>query len=70
MPKVKCKLVAWDEVVNWAYQLSQKILESGWRPDIIVAIARGGFVPARLLCDFMDIHELLSIQIVHWGRAA
>jgi len=70
MPKVKCKLVAWEEVVNWAYQLSQKILESGWRPDIIVAIARGGFVPARLLCDFMDIHELLSIQIVHWGRAA
>ncbi|HDJ97386.1 MAG TPA: phosphoribosyltransferase [Thermofilum sp.] len=70
MPKVKCKLVAWDEVVNWAYQLSQKILESGWRPNIIVAIARGGFVPARLLCDFMDIHELLSIQIVHWGRAA
>ena len=70
MPKVKCKLVAWEEVVNWAYQLSQKILESGWRPDIIVAIARGGFVPARLLCDFMDIHGLLSIQIVHWGRAA
>lgn len=70
MPKIKCKLVKWEEVVEWCRKLAEKIKESGWRPDLIVAIARGGYTPARLLCDFLDIHDLVSIQILHWGRAA
>ncbi|RLF03414.1 MAG: phosphoribosyltransferase [Thermoprotei archaeon] len=70
MPKVNTKLVAWEEVVEWCRKLAEVIEGSGWRPDIIVAIARGGYVPARLLCDFLDIHDLISIQILHWGKAA
>ena len=70
MVKVKCKLVKWEEVVEWCRELAAKIRESGWIPDTIVAIARGGYVPARLLCDFLDIHELLSVQVIHWGKAA
>ena len=68
--KVNTKLVAWAEVVEWCRELAEKIEASGWRPDLIVAIARGGYVPARLLCDFLDIHELLSLQVLHWGKAA
>ena len=68
--KVNTKLVAWEEVVEWCRELAEKIEASGWRPDLIVAIARGGYVPARLLCDFLDIHELLSLQVLHWGKAA
>ncbi len=70
MPKVNCKLVEWKEVVNWCRELAEKIVASGWKPDIIVAIARGGYVPARLLCDFLNINDLVSVQILHWGRAA
>ena len=70
MAKVNCKLVTWDEVVEWCRRLSKLIVDSGWIPDVIVAVARGGYVPARLLCDFLDIHDLVSIQVLHWGRAA
>jgi hypoxanthine phosphoribosyltransferase len=70
MPKVNTKLVAWEEVVGWCRALAAKIEESGFKPDVIVAIARGGYVPARLLCDFLDVHDLLSLQVLHWGRAA
>ena len=70
MPKVNCKLVSWEEVVEWCRKLAEEIKRSGWRPDLVVAIARGGYVPARLLCDFLDIHDLVSIQVLHWGRAA
>lgn len=41
MPKVKTKLVSWDEIVSWARDLSRKIEESNYRPDVVVAIARG-----------------------------
>ena len=70
MAKVKCKLVTWEEIVGWCRELARKIRESGWIPDVVVAIARGGYVPARLLCDFLGIENLLSIQSQHWTEAA
>ncbi|MEB3788735.1 MAG: phosphoribosyltransferase [Desulfurococcales archaeon] len=70
MVKVPVKIVSWDEIVEWTKGLSQEIKDSGWRPDVVVAVARGGYVPARLLCDFLDITDLLSVQSQHWTEAA
>ncbi len=70
MPRVPTKLVSWEEIVDWSRGLANIIKKSGWRPDVIVAIARGGYVPARLLCDFLGIENLLSIQSQHWTEAA
>ncbi len=33
-------------------------------------MARGGYIPARLLCDFLNVENLLSIQSQHWTEAA
>ncbi|MEM2021845.1 MAG: phosphoribosyltransferase [Zestosphaera sp.] len=70
MPKVMTKLVSWSEIVHWARDLSRRVDESGYRPDVVVAIARGGFVPARLVCDFLMIENLISLQSQHWTEAA
>ncbi len=64
--KMKVKLVTWEDVVRWCKELAKKIRESGFKPDVVVAIARGGFTPARLLCDYLDVVDLLSIKIEHW----
>lgn len=70
MPRVPVKLVTWEEVVEWARGLARRIKESGYRPTVIIAVARGGYVPARLLCDFLGVENLLSIQSQHWTEAA
>lgn len=70
MARVPVKLVSWEEVVEWSRGLASRVEESGWRPDVVVAVARGGFVPARLVCDFLDITDLLSVQSQHWVEAA
>ncbi|GGP21406.1 phosphoribosyltransferase [Thermocladium modestius] len=70
MAKVAVKLVSWDEIADWARDLSSKILESGWRPDVVMAIARGGYVPARLVCDNLGVMDLVSVQVVHWPSTA
>ena len=70
MPRVPVKLVTWEEVVEWARGLARRIKESGYRPTVIIAFARGGYVPARLLCDFLGVENLLSIQSQHWTEAA
>ncbi len=70
MVKVPIRLVSWDEIAEWARVLSMKIKNSGWIPDIVVAIARGGYAPARLVCDYLGIMDLVSLQVVHWPSTA
>ncbi|MEM1873880.1 MAG: phosphoribosyltransferase [Acidilobaceae archaeon] len=70
MVKVRVKLVSWDEIVDWSMRLAELIESSGWKPDVIVAVARGGYVVARLLCDFLDVTDLVSVQSQHWTEAA
>lgn len=70
MVRVKTKLVTWEEIVDWTMHLADIIRNDGYIPDLVVAVARGGFVPARLLCDFLGVENLLSIQSQHWTEAA
>ena len=65
-----CELVTWERSGELGRQLAQAVRESGYQPEIIVAIGRGGYVPARVVCDYL-LHEMLtSIKIEHWGKAA
>lgn len=65
-----CELISWERSTALAKRLSDAIRESGYEPDIVIAIGRGGYVPARVVCDYL-LHEMLtSIKIEHWGVAA
>ncbi len=70
MPRVPVKPVSWEEVVAWSRGLARRIKEDGYQPTVVIAVARGGYVPARLLCDFLGVDNLLSIQSQHWTEAA
>jgi len=68
--KFKVELVSWDAIYDLSRGLSDKIVEAGYVPDIIIGLARGGWVPARNLCDFMGIKDLVSLKTEHWGITA
>lgn len=70
MSPLRCQLVSLPEVHNLTDRLSRSIRRSGYRPDLVVAIARGGFVPARFVCDFLGLFDLTSIRIRHYTSAA
>jgi hypothetical protein len=67
---LKCVTYSWSDVYEMCEEIGRKIVSSGFRPDVIVAIARGGWVPARILCDLLDVRELYSVKAEHWGRVA
>ena len=62
----KVELISWNQVTRFTQTLAEKIRADGFRPDLVIAIARGGYVPARLLCDHLDIYDLTSIRISHY----
>ncbi len=68
--KFKCYLVSWKESYLLAKLLARKIKSSGFKPDLVIGIARGGLVPARVVCDFLLIRDLAAVKIEHWGIAA
>jgi hypoxanthine phosphoribosyltransferase len=65
-----CYVLDYDDIANYAYQTALKIRDSGWRPDAIVGIARGGWVHARIQCDLLGVKNLYSVKVDHWGVTA
>jgi len=61
-----CELITWNRSYALCRRLAEQIRESGFRPDIIVAIGRGGWVPGRILADFFDLMDLTSFKIEHY----
>ena len=71
MPEqLRCELISWSEVERLCQHLAGLIRESGYRPDLIIAIGRGGYVPARLMCDWLHIMGLTSIKVEHYLSGA
>jgi uncharacterized protein len=55
--------LSWEDIQTLTETLAKKIQASGYRPDLIVAVSRGGFDPARILCDQLDVRRLASVQL-------
>lgn len=65
---MRCELVSWEQFTGLTRELAMAVLSSGFKADIIVAIGRGGYMPARLLSDYLDIFNLTSFKIEHYRR--
>lgn len=64
----RCEVVSWQAFYALASKLARRIAASGYRPDIIVAIGRGGEVPGRVLSDLLDQMDLTGFKIEHYHR--
>lgn len=63
---IRCTAISWPQCQRLLREVAFKIRESTFQPEVIAAIARGGFVPARLLCDALGVMELASFRIEHY----
>lgn len=61
--KMNILTVTWSDIQSHMLELSDRIESDGYKPDMIVGIARGGWVVARLFSDLLDINDLASVKI-------
>jgi len=66
----KATYVSWNEIEEWTKGIMKMIIKDNYNPDIIIGIARGGLVPARMVADYLFKKDLLSIKTEHWGLTA
>jgi len=68
--KIKCTITNWNYIYNLCRDLSARVVESRYEPDAIVALARGGWFAGRMVCDFLDISDLISLKVEHYVGTA
>ena len=68
--QMRCELITWADVERRCQHLAGQIRASDFFPDLIIAIGRGGYVPARLLCDNLYVMALTSIKVEHYLSGA
>ncbi len=69
--KFKCLITNWDYMDGLCRKVASQIKEDGFKPEIIVALARGGWFAGRVLCDLLGLSDLTSLKIEHYvGTAA
>lgn len=68
--KIKCTVTNWNYIYDLCRDLSSIVIESGYEPDIIVALARGGWFAGRMVCDFLGISDLISLKVEHYVGTA
>lgn len=53
----------WDEIYEMLLDLASRIKESGFQPDLIVGVSRGGWVPGRILSDLLANAHTANVKI-------
>ncbi len=68
--KFECEVMDWCLFYDLSKEVARKIIDSGYEPDFVVGLARGGWVLSRVLCDFLGVKDLVSLKVEHWGVTA
>jgi uncharacterized protein len=69
---VEYEAPTWNLIHRLTLRLAKEILASGFQPDIIVGVSRGGWLPARVLSDLLENPNLASVKTESYlqiGRA-
>ncbi len=58
----------WDDVEELCIEIAREIRNHRVEFDIIIGLARGGLVPARILSDLLDNDELYTVRVKFYSN--
>jgi len=58
-----CELMSWDDLGVGARDLAQRIYDDGYRPDMVLAIARGGMLVAAALGYALGVKNTFTMNV-------
>ena len=61
--RIKFEVPTWNKIYDMLFSQAEKIRQSGFKPDVIVGITKGGWVPARVLSDLLEIPDLVTVRV-------
>ena len=65
-----CTITNWEYIYGLTREVSDDVKAADFEPDVVVALARGGWFAGRCLCDFLGMDDLTSLKIEHYVGTA
>ncbi|WP_336362947.1 phosphoribosyltransferase [Halalkalicoccus salilacus] len=66
----KCTITNWEYIYGLCRTVSTEVKRSEFEPDVVVALARGGWFAGRCICDFLGLDDLTSLKMEHYVGTA
>jgi hypoxanthine phosphoribosyltransferase len=66
----KCTITNWDYIYDLCRGVSDDVKAAEFEPDVVVALARGGWFAGRVICDFLGLDDLTSLKMEHYVGTA
>jgi hypothetical protein len=66
----KCTITNWDYIYDLCREVSDDVKAAEFEPDVVVALARGGWFAGRVICDFLGLDDLTSLKMEHYVGTA
>jgi hypoxanthine phosphoribosyltransferase len=63
---VEYEVPTWNQINDMLLAQAQKIQNQQFQPDIIIGVAKGGIIPARILSDLIETPQLAALQIAFY----
>jgi hypothetical protein len=55
------EIPSWDQIYELLLNLADRIRRTGFKPDVIVGVSRGGWPPARVMSDLLENPQLANV---------
>ncbi|MFB6234084.1 MAG: phosphoribosyltransferase [Halopenitus sp.] len=65
-----CTITNWEYIYGLCRNVSNQVKRAEFEPDVVVALARGGWFAGRCLCDFLGLNDLTSLKMEHYVGTA
>ena len=65
-----CTVTNWEYIYGLCRDVSNAVKAADFEPDVVVALARGGWFAGRCCCDFLGLDDLTSLKMEHYVGAA
>ena len=68
--KLELNIPSWNQIYGLILKLAETTQKSGFKPDIIVGVSRGGWVPARIMSDLLENPKLANVATEYYVGVA
>ena len=65
-----CTITNWEYIYGLCRGVSDQVRAVDFEPDVVVALARGGWFAGRCICDFLGLDDLTSLKMEHYVGTA
>ncbi len=66
---INLEYIPWDEIHLGLINIAKNIIREGIKIDAIIAIAKGGYIPARIMSDLLGVENIGVITVKFYKKA-